>query len=76
LPVRFRRRLPAARSTCSIPCVLASGTGATVVLGNSVVQGNSNGVFQTGGGSILSFKNNEISNNGNDGTPLTGIGLN
>ena len=56
--------------------VLASGTGATVVLGNSVVQGNSNGVFQTGGGSILSFKNNEISNNGNDGTPLTGIGLN
>jgi hypothetical protein len=43
---------------------------------NSVVQGNSNGVFQTGGGSILSFKNNEISNNGNDGTPLTGIGLN
>ncbi|WP_425114277.1 hypothetical protein [Bradyrhizobium sp.] len=30
--------------------VLASGTGAIVTLGNSVIQGNGNGVFQTGGG--------------------------
>ncbi|XUM24327.1 hypothetical protein ACRAVF_14665 [Bradyrhizobium oligotrophicum S58] len=56
--------------------VLASGNGAIVTLGNSVIQGNSNGVVQTGGGSVSSFKNNEISNNGVDGTPLTGISLN
>ncbi|WP_316185843.1 MULTISPECIES: hypothetical protein [unclassified Bradyrhizobium] len=56
--------------------VLASGSGAIVTLGNSVIQGNSNGVVQTGGGSVSSFKNNAISNNGVDGTPLTGISLN
>ncbi|MGJ5068523.1 hypothetical protein [Bradyrhizobium oligotrophicum] len=56
--------------------VLASGNGAIVTLGNSVIQGNANGVVQTGGGSVSSFKNNAISNNGVDGTPLTGISLN
>jgi hypothetical protein len=56
--------------------VLASGTRTFITLGNSVIQGNGNGVFQTGGGAISSFKNNEISNNSNDGTPLTGVGLN
>jgi len=56
--------------------VLASGNGAIVTLGSSVIQGNSNGVVQTGGGGVSSFHNNEISNNGTDGTPLPGISLN
>ncbi|UFZ07933.1 right-handed parallel beta-helix repeat-containing protein [Bradyrhizobium ontarionense] len=56
--------------------VLASGSGATVTVGNSIIQGNTSGVVQTGGGAVSSFKTNEISNNGADGTPLTGISLN
>ncbi|BAM87549.1 outer membrane protein B [Bradyrhizobium oligotrophicum S58] len=56
--------------------VLASGNGAIIIMGNSVIQGNASGVLQTGGGSVSSYKNNEISNNGADGTPLAGISLN
>jgi hypothetical protein len=63
-------------SVFNITGVLANGAGAIVTLGNSVIQGNGTGVAQTSGGTVSSFKNNEISNNGNDGTPLTGISLN
>lgn len=54
----------------------ANGAGAIVTLGDSIIQGNGVGVSQTGGGAVSSFKNNQISNNGTDGTPLTGINLN
>jgi hypothetical protein len=56
--------------------ILASGSGATIVLGNSVVQGNGSGVVQAAGGSVSSFKTNEINGNGADGTPLPAIALN
>lgn len=63
-------------SEFNITGLLASGNGATIVLGNSVVQGNGSGVVQAAGGSVSSFKTNEINGNGADGTPLPAIGLN
>lgn len=56
--------------------VSASGSGASVFLGSSTIQGNATGVSQASGGAVSSFKNNEITANGVDGTPLTGIALN
>lgn len=56
--------------------VSASGAGANILIGNSVIFANGIGVNQTGGGSVTSYKNNEINSNGTDGTPLTGVGLN
>jgi hypothetical protein len=63
-------------SEFNITGILASGSGATIVVGNSVVQGNGSGVVQATGGSVSSFKTNEINGNGVDGTPLPVIGLN
>ncbi|WP_316165423.1 MULTISPECIES: right-handed parallel beta-helix repeat-containing protein [unclassified Bradyrhizobium] len=54
----------------------ASGTGASVVISGSAFEGNTTGVSQTSGGAVYSFKNNSITFNATDGTPLTGIPLN
>jgi hypothetical protein len=49
----------------------ASGSGSAIAfLGESTVFGNVTGVSNTGSGAIQSFKNNMISGNTTDGTPL------
>ena len=53
-----------------------STNGASVVLGSSTVVGNGTGVSQTNGGTISSYKNNQINLNGVDGTPLPGLNAN
>jgi hypothetical protein len=56
--------------------VLANGQKTTVLLGNSVVTGNSNGALVTNGGTMESYKDNQINGNTTDGTPITALGLN
>jgi Right handed beta helix region len=46
-------------------------TGGVAVLGNSTVVNNATGVNASSGGTIYSFKNNQIGGNSTDGTPLT-----
>jgi hypothetical protein len=53
-----------------------STNGAVINLGRSTVAGNSAGVSQTNGGTVSSYKNNQINFNGADGTPLAAVGLN
>jgi hypothetical protein len=53
-----------------------SSNGASLLLGGSTVIGNATGIAQTGGGSVSSYKNNQINANGTDGTPLSALGLN
>jgi hypothetical protein len=53
-----------------------STSGALVRLANSTITDNSTGVSQTNGGTATSYKNNQINDNGVDGTPLTAVGLN
>jgi hypothetical protein len=47
-----------------------SASGATVTLGNSTITGNANGVS---GSTLKSYKNNQISGNSTDGTPITAV---
>ena len=51
--------------------VIADGAGTTIRMGNSTVSGNANGVGESGGGTLQSYKNNMINNNTADGTPVT-----
>jgi hypothetical protein len=53
-----------------------STNGAFIRLGNSTIIGNSTGVSQANGGTATSYKDNQINDNGADGTPLTAVGLN
>jgi hypothetical protein len=48
-----------------------NGTGAIAVLGGTTVVNNTTGVIMQNGGSVYSFKNNQIGGNSTDGTPLT-----
>ena len=45
--------------------------GAIAVLGGSTIVNNATGVATLSGGSVYSFKNNQIGGNSTDGTPLT-----
>ncbi len=47
-----------------------SGAGTVALIGNSTVTGNGTGVSNTGG-TLQSFKNNQIAGNTTDGTPIT-----
>ena len=47
------------------------GSGAVAVLGGSTVVNNATGVNAQSGGTLYSFKNNQIGGNATDGTPLT-----
>jgi hypothetical protein len=49
--------------------VAASGAGAGAKIGSSTITNNVTGVS----GSVLSFKNNQIADNGTDGTPLGAV---
>ena len=54
--------------------VQAVNPGATVLIGNSTITGNSTGVSTTNSGVVQSYKNNQI--NGNlvsDGTPIPAV---
>lgn len=46
-------------------------SGAVAVIGSSTVVNNGTGVVPTDGGTLYSIKNNNISGNGTDGTPIT-----
>jgi hypothetical protein len=56
--------------------VWANGQKTTVLLGNSVITGNTNGAYVTNGGTMESYKDNQINGNTTDGTPITALGLN
>ena len=47
-----------------------NGAGTVAIIGNSTVVGNSTGVSNAGG-TLQSFKNNQIGGNSVDGTPIT-----
>ena len=49
---------------------LLTGAGTGVIIGNSTVVGNGTGVSNVGG-TLQSFKNNQIAGNSVDGTPIT-----
>jgi hypothetical protein len=52
--------------------LLSSGSGAVALIGSSTVVNNYGaGVLAGNGGTIYSFKNNQIGGNSTDGTPLT-----
>ena len=53
--------------------IIADGAGTTIRIGNSVVSGNQNGVGTSNGGTLQSYKNNEINNNSSDGTPVPAV---
>ncbi|MBV8564922.1 MAG: hypothetical protein JO273_05655 [Methylobacteriaceae bacterium] len=55
--------------------VIADGPVTTIRLGNSSIAGNITGVGATNGGSLQSFKTNQIKGNSTDGTPLPAVGL-
>jgi hypothetical protein len=56
--------------------VAVSGAAATVRIGNSTIYGNVTGVATFAGGTLRSYKNNQINGNLADGTPITAEGLN
>jgi hypothetical protein len=47
-----------------------SGAGTVAIIGNSTVSGNTTGASNSGG-TLMSFKNNQIAGNVSDGTPIT-----
>jgi hypothetical protein len=49
-----------------------AGGSATLRLGNNTIVSNVTGV-SNGGGTLQSFKNNQIAGNGTDGTPITAV---
>jgi len=55
--------------------VIADGPMTTIRLGNSSIAGNITGVGATNGGSLQSFKTNQIKGNSTDGTPLPTVNL-
>ena len=52
----------------------AAGSSATLLLGSNTITGNVTGVSNTGG-TLQSFKNNQIGANGTDGTPIPAFTL-
>jgi hypothetical protein len=55
--------------------VRVEGSGAELLLGQSVVTLNATGVSSTAGAVSRSYKTNQINANGVDGTPITGVDL-
>jgi hypothetical protein len=56
--------------------VQADGAGAGVLIGSSNIKGNTTGVAATNGGTLGSYKNNQINDNTSDGTPIGQVLLN
>ena len=55
--------------------IIADGPSTFINVGNSSIAGNANGVGSSNGGTLLSFKTNQIRGNSSDGTPVTAVGL-
>jgi fructose-bisphosphate aldolase class 1 len=53
--------------------IASADPAATVRIGNSTVAHNVTGVVALGGSTMQSFKNNQISSNITDGTPITAV---
>jgi hypothetical protein len=53
--------------------VQSSGANSFVRIGNSTISANDTGVSMASGGTVQSFKNNQIFGNGSDGIPLTAV---
>lgn len=51
----------------------ANGAPATIRVGGSTIAHNATGVAALNGGTVQSFKNNQIASNGADGTPITAV---
>ncbi len=54
--------------------VYAAGANSLITLSNSLLQGNFSAVLATGGGQVLSYKDNVINLNIPDGTPVPAVG--
>jgi hypothetical protein len=50
----------------------AAGSGATLLLGGNNITKNATGISNAGG-ILQSFKNNQISGNGSDGSPIAAV---
>jgi hypothetical protein len=55
--------------------VANNGPNATTRIGGSLVSGNATGVHNGGGGTLRSFKTNQIRGNANNGTPISADAL-
>ena len=55
--------------------IIADGPATTIRIGGSSITGNANGVGASNGGTLLSFKTNQIRGNSSDGTPLAADNL-
>ncbi|MBV8568480.1 MAG: hypothetical protein JO273_23815 [Methylobacteriaceae bacterium] len=55
--------------------IIAAGPLTFIRVGNSSIAGNATGVGTLSGGTLLSFKTNQIRGNSADGTPLLAVGL-
>ena len=55
--------------------VIADGPSTFINVGGSSVAGNANGVGSSNGGTLLSFKTNQIRGNSVDGTPVAAVSL-
>jgi hypothetical protein len=55
--------------------ILAQGSGAFVLIGDSTVMSNSTGLAPVSGGSIFSFQDNQLTGNASDGAPTAVLAL-
>ena len=55
--------------------IIADGPSTFIHVGGSSIAGNANGVGSSNGGTLLSFKTNQIRGNSSDGTPVAAVGL-
>ena len=55
--------------------IIADGPSTFINVGNSSIAGNANGVGASNGGTLRSFKTNQIRGNSSDGTPVAAVGL-
>jgi hypothetical protein len=55
---------------------VANGSGAVVRFGGSVITGNTSVVSTVSGGTVTSYKTNQVDGNANNNTPIAGSGLN
>ena len=55
--------------------IIADGPSTFIHVGGSSIAGNANGVGASNGGTLLSFKTNQIRGNSVDGTPVAAVGL-
>jgi hypothetical protein len=55
--------------------IIADGPKTSILLSNSTVSGNLNGIGFSNGGALVSYRNNSIGFNSVDGTPSTFVSL-